>query len=52
MTVEQMLPIVMQAVTAAMKRDVASGNSYNVTVIDKNGYHELNEEEKNKLLAK
>ena len=52
MTVEQMLPIVMQAVTAAMKRDVASGNSYNVTVIDKNGYRELNEEEKNKLLAK
>ena len=52
MTVEQMLPIVMQAVTAAMKRDVASGNSYNVTVIDKNGYRELNEEEKNKLLVK
>jgi proteasome beta subunit len=52
MTVEQMLPIVMQAVTAAMKRDVASGNSYNVTVIDKNGYRELNEEEKNNLLAK
>jgi proteasome beta subunit len=52
MTVEEALPIVMKAVNTAMKRDVASGNSYNVTVIDKNGYRELNEEEKNKLLAK
>jgi proteasome beta subunit len=52
MTVEELLPIVLKAVNAAMKRDVASGNSYNVTVIDKNGYRELNEEEKNKLLVK
>jgi proteasome beta subunit len=52
MTVEELLPIVMKAVNAAMKRDVASGNSYNVTVIDKNGYRELTEEEKNKLLVK
>jgi proteasome beta subunit len=52
MTIEELLPIVMKAVNAAMKRDVASGNSYNVTVIDKNGYRELGEEEKNKLLAK
>jgi proteasome beta subunit len=52
MTVEEALHVVMKAVNAAMKRDVASGNSYNVTVIDKNGYRELNEEEKNKLLAK
>jgi 20S proteasome alpha/beta subunit len=34
-----------------MKRDIASGNSYNVTVIDKNGYRELTDEEKSKLLA-
>lgn len=52
MTVEQLLPIVLQAVNAAMKRDVASGNSYNLTVIDKNGYRELSEEEKTKLLTK
>ncbi len=52
MTTEELLPVVMNAVNAAMKRDVASGNSYNVTVIDKNGYRELSEEEKNKLLAK
>jgi 20S proteasome alpha/beta subunit len=35
-----------------MKRDAASGNKYNVTVIDKNGYRELSEEEKTKLLVK
>lgn len=52
MTVEELLPIVMKAVSAAMKRDVASGNSYNVTVIDKKGYRELSEEERNKLLVK
>src|SRR3989304_8308644 len=52
MPVEELLPIVMKAVNAAMKRDVASGNSYNVTVIDKNGYRELSEEEKNKPLVK
>jgi 20S proteasome alpha/beta subunit len=34
-----------------MKRDIASGNSYNVTVIDENGYKELTDAEKNKLLT-
>jgi proteasome beta subunit len=52
MDVEELLPIVVKAVNAAMKRDVASGNSYNVTVIDKKGYRELSEEDKSKLLAK
>jgi 20S proteasome alpha/beta subunit len=39
-------------VNAAMKRDVASGNNYNVIVIDKKGYRELSEEEKKHLLTK
>jgi 20S proteasome alpha/beta subunit len=34
-----------------MKRDVASGNNYNVSIIDTTGYRELTEEEKGKLLA-
>ena len=33
-TIEEMLPIIARAVNAAMKRDVASGNSYNIIVID------------------
>jgi proteasome beta subunit len=52
MTVEEALPIIVKAVNAAMKRDVASGNNYNITVIDKNGYRELTDEEKNKLFPK
>jgi 20S proteasome alpha/beta subunit len=45
------LPTIVKAVNAAMKRDAASGNNYNVTIIDKDGYRELTDEEKNKLLA-
>jgi proteasome beta subunit len=51
MSVAELLPIIVKAVNAAMKRDVASGNNYNVTVIDNTGYRELTEEEKSKLLA-
>jgi proteasome beta subunit len=49
--IEEILPIIVKAVNAAMKRDIASGNSYNVTVIDDNGYRELSKEEKSKLLT-
>ena len=51
MNIEEALPIIVKAVNAAMKRDVASGNNYNVTVIDKSGYRELTAEEKSSLLA-
>ncbi|MCW4044849.1 MAG: archaeal proteasome endopeptidase complex subunit beta [Candidatus Bathyarchaeota archaeon] len=52
MTVEEALPVIAKAVNAAMKRDVASGNNYNITVIDHTGYRELTTEEKSTLLAK
>ena len=51
MTVEEALPIVVKAVDAAMKRDAASGDSFNVAVIDVKGFRELTDEEKKKLLA-
>ena len=51
MTIEQALPVVVKAVNAAMKRDVASGNHYNIIVVDKKGYRELPDEEKHKHLA-
>jgi proteasome beta subunit len=51
MPIKELLPTIVKAVNAAMKRDIASGNSYNVTIIDKNGYKELTDEEKNKLLT-
>ena len=50
MSITELLPIIVRAVNAAMKRDVASGDSYNITVIDKNGYRELSENEKKALL--
>lgn len=50
MTVSELLPVIAKAVNAAMKRDVASGNNYNIIVIDKNGYRELSDEEKSQLL--
>lgn len=52
MNVEELLPIIVKAVNAAMRRDVASGNNYNVTVIDEAGYRELTANEKRQLLAR
>jgi len=52
MTVEEALPIIVRAVDSAMKRDAASGDSFNVAVIDVKGYRELTDEEKKRLLEK
>ncbi|XES77870.1 MAG: archaeal proteasome endopeptidase complex subunit beta [Candidatus Bathyarchaeia archaeon] len=52
MTVEEALPVIARAVNAAMKRDVASGNNYNIIVINGQGYRELTDSEKQELLKK
>ncbi len=52
MTVEEALPVVAKAVDSAMKRDAASGDDFNIAVIDANGFRELTVEEKKRLLAK
>ena len=49
-TVEELLPVVVRAVHSAMKRDAASGDSFDVAVIDEKGFRELTEEEKKKIL--
>jgi proteasome beta subunit len=49
-SISELLPIVAKAVNAAMKRDVGSGNSYNIIIIDSRGYKEMTVEEKNRLL--
>jgi proteasome beta subunit len=51
MSVKELLPVIVKAVNAAMKRDSASGDSYNVAVIDNKGYRELTEKEKKQLLV-
>ncbi|MEM2319308.1 MAG: archaeal proteasome endopeptidase complex subunit beta [Candidatus Bathyarchaeia archaeon] len=51
MSVEEALPVVVKAINSAMKRDTASGDSFNVAIIDDKGYRELTEEEKIRLLS-
>jgi proteasome beta subunit len=48
---KEMLPIIVKAVNAAMKRDSASGDNFAVAVIDSKGYRELSEKEKKQLLS-
>jgi len=52
MAVEEALPVIARAVNAAMKRDIGSGDNYNIIVINKDGYRELSAEEKRALLSK
>ncbi len=49
-SVKEILPVVVKAVNAAMKRDAASGDSFNVAVIDEKGYRDLTEKEKRQIL--
>jgi len=50
-SIQDMLGIVVRAVDSAMKRDAASGDNFDVSIIDKNGYRELNEKEKKGIMA-
>ncbi len=50
-SVEELLPTVVKAINSAMKRDAASGDSFNVAIIGGKGYRELSEEEKKQFLA-
>jgi len=49
-SVDEMLPVVVSAVDSAMKRDVASGDNFDVAVVSEEGFRELTDEEKNALL--
>jgi len=51
MPAKEVLPVIVKAVDSAMKRDTASGDSFNVAVIDVKGYRELTKEEKKQLLV-
>ncbi len=52
MKVEEGLTLVVSAVTSAMKRDAASGDSFDIVVVDKAGYRELTDDEKKAIQAK
>lgn len=50
-SMEKILPVIVKAVKSAMKRDIGSGDSFDVSVIGDQGYHELSEAEKKQYLA-
>ena len=49
--IEETLPVVVRAVDSAMKRDIASGNNYDISIITKEGYQALSAEEKKAILS-
>jgi len=50
-SIKDMINIVVKAVESAMRRDAASGGSFDVSIIDKKGYRELNDKEKRNIAA-
>jgi len=49
--IKDMLGVVVRAVDSAMRRNAATGDSFDVSIIDKKGYRELNEKEKRTIIA-
>jgi len=50
LTTNEGVKIAAKAVLAAMKRDTATGESFDISVIDSNGYRELDSKAKNELI--
>ncbi len=50
MTVKDSTPVLIRAISSAMKRDSASGDSFDVALITMDGYRELTEDEKKHIL--
>jgi len=44
-------PLAAKAIIAATRRNVATGDHFDVAVLDKNGFREISEQEKDKLLS-
>lgn len=49
MVTKELIPIIVRALDSAMKRDIHSGDNFDVAVINEKGYHELSDEEKKKI---
>ena len=52
LTVKELLPIAVNAITVAMKRDIASGDGINLISISKNGYIKYSKEQVESLISK
>lgn len=51
MSVAKGVPLAANAIIAAMRRNVFTGDNFDIAVIDKSGFREVSEQEKGKLLA-
>ncbi|HXW94576.1 MAG TPA: proteasome subunit beta [Nitrososphaerales archaeon] len=51
MTTMKAYPLAAKAIIAATRRNVATGDHFDVAILDKQGFRELSEQEKDKLLA-
>jgi proteasome beta subunit len=51
MTASKVYSLAAKAIIAATRRNIATGDHFDVAVIDKDGFREISEEEKDKLLA-
>ena len=51
MTAAKAYPLAAKAIIAATRRNVATGDHFDVAVLDKQGFREISEEEKDRLLA-
>jgi proteasome beta subunit len=51
MTTTKAYPLAAKAIIAATRRNVATGDHFDVAILDKQGFRELSEQEKDKLLA-
>jgi proteasome beta subunit len=49
-SVKELLPVIVKAINVAMKRNVGTGDSFNVSIVDEKGYRELTDDAKKKLL--
>lgn len=51
MTVAKAYPLAAKAIIAATRRNVATGDHFDIAILDKSGFREISEQEKDKLLA-
>lgn len=51
MPVAKAYPLAAKAIIAATRRNVATGDHFDVAILDKDGFREISEQEKSKLLA-
>jgi proteasome beta subunit len=51
MSVAKGTPVAANAIIAAMRRNVFTGDHFDIAIIDKSGFREVSEQEKEKLLA-